>query len=226
MNFDGWFEVESINPEGDLDLASVSYSLNGGPPVAPPFGKLITSAPANSGGSADVGYSNNGTGLEPTFESYSFPLPVEAQNQADVRIHFQFDSMDTLFNGFRGFAVDSVSISTNDSPLTQTFENGLGTWNADAASGPGAPFWHILNNPQNISVATPEINPDLVTLPDSGALPAPPLNGGSHVAWFGDDVSGTFCGPDYANRFVAPPPFVPPVVPPPAPPNPVGKSVV
>ncbi|MBA3262060.1 MAG: hypothetical protein H0T69_06270 [Thermoleophilaceae bacterium] len=46
-------------------------------------------------------------------------------------------------------------------------------------------------------VKAPQINPELVTLPDSGALPAP---FGSGFAWFGDDVTGTFCGPDYANR--------------------------
>jgi hypothetical protein len=42
----------------------------------------------------------------------------------------------------------------------------------------------------------PEINPNLVTLSDSGALPTPT---GGGFAWFGDNASGTYCGPDYGN---------------------------
>ena len=46
-----------------------------------------------------------------------------------------------------------------------------------------------------VSVANPGINPNLVTLPDSGDLPA--AFDGSNYAWFGDTTSGTFCGADW-----------------------------
>ena len=55
----------------------------------------------------------------------------------------------------------------------------------------------MVTNQQNLAVS-PQINPDLVTLPDSGALPD--TASGSGFAWFGDNASGTYCGPDYANR--------------------------
>jgi hypothetical protein len=54
-------------------------------------------------------------------------------------------------------------------------------------------------DPAAISIKSPEINPDLVTLSpgDNGALPV----NGTRYAWFGSTDSGTFCGPDFALRF-------------------------
>jgi sugar lactone lactonase YvrE len=53
--------------------------------------------------------------------------------------------------------------------------------------------WHVQNDPQDISMSS-AITPTLVTIPtgDSGSLPA--ATSGSHVAWFGDSSSGTYCG--------------------------------
>jgi len=69
-------------------------------------------------------------------------------------------------------------------------------------------FWHQVANPQTISVyhagaATPEdppndINPDLVTLPDtndSGRAYLGSAYGGSHVFWYGVDDYGCFIDP-------------------------------
>src|SRR3954452_3937398 len=61
--------------------------------------------------------------------------------------------------------------------------NGLNGWTADG-------LWHLKQNPQNTSVIS-GINPELVTLPDSGALL--PAASGSHVVWFGQDSTGTYC---------------------------------
>ena len=81
----------------------------------------------------------------------------------------------------------SASASAQATPVLQTgFEGGLAPgWTADG-------LWHAQSNPQAISVLSPTINPDLVTLPDAGALPS--AFEGSSVAWFGDASSGTFCG--------------------------------
>lgn len=69
--------------------------------------------------------------------------------------------------------------------VEQGFEGGLGGWSATG-------LWHAQSSPQTISVLSPQVNPNLVTLPDSGGLPS--AFGGSGVAWFGDASSGTFCG--------------------------------
>ena len=47
-----------------------------------------------------------------------------------------------------------------------------------------------------MSVKSPEINPNLVTLPDSRRAAARPRHA---LAWFGNLDSGTFCGPDFAD---------------------------
>ncbi len=69
--------------------------------------------------------------------------------------------------------------------LQEGFESGLNGWTVDG-------LWHVQANPQTISVLSPQVNPNLVSLPDGGGLPA--AFAGSRVAWFGDATSGTFCG--------------------------------
>lgn len=76
--------------------------------------------------------------------------------------------------------------------LSENFEGTSG----GAWIGSDAGFWHIQPTPQVISVI-PDINPRLVTLPDSGQLPS--AFEGSKVAWFGEASTGTFCGSDYAT---------------------------
>lgn len=75
--------------------------------------------------------------------------------------------------------------------LSQNWETGLGSW---TASG----FWHVQTNPQEISVLSPEINPDLVTLPDSGQLPE--AHSGNAAAWFGEALTGTYCGAGFISE--------------------------
>jgi hypothetical protein len=111
-----------------------------------------------------------------------------------VQVRIRFATVDSLYQGFRGVAVDEISI--DGLGPTEGFESAT-NWTLDPASGPGAPSWRILNNPQDVSVKNPEVNPNLVTLPDSGARPE--AAAGTNVAWFGNAESGTFCGPDFAN---------------------------
>jgi hypothetical protein len=202
IEFQGWFEIESIAP-GSFDTMTVEYSLDTNPGAWFPFGDLTDPGQVqpNTTSGPDLPYSNNGTSAPPSFQTFAFELPPEALDQT-VQVRIRFATVDQTYQGFRGLAVDNVNISAESTNQTETFENGPGAWTFEAASGPGAPFWQVLNNPQNVSVASPLINPDLVTLPDSGALP--PAFGGQAVAWFGNVASGTFCGPDFGNRFQFP----------------------
>ncbi len=68
--------------------------------------------------------------------------------------------------------------------LSENFETGAPGWTTTG-------FWHIQDHPETISVLNPAINPSLVTLPDSGQLPA--AFSGTHVAWFGAADTGTYC---------------------------------
>ncbi|MDX6542357.1 MAG: hypothetical protein QOI71_3967, partial [Gaiellales bacterium] len=72
-------------------------------------------------------------------------------------------------------------------------DGGLDGWtlqtnDATPTTGDGN-LWHIESN--STSSVSSDINPPLVTLPDSGAIPA--ANSGVNDAWFGDASSGTFC---------------------------------
>lgn len=78
-------------------------------------------------------------------------------------------------------------------PLTQGFEDG------EAAGWTRTGMWHVQAEPQTVRVV-PEIRDRLVTLPDDGWLPAAPQ--GNHVAWFGEEVTGTYCGSDFADGTV------------------------
>jgi hypothetical protein len=209
VNFQGWFEIESVAPT-TFDTINVEYSLDpgaGGVRNWIPFGALTDAnqgVPANAGGGPDQPYSNNGTNVAPSFQAYSFPLPNEALNQPGTQVRIHFDTGDETYQGFRGVGVDSFAITNTN--VSANFE-GQGTpagWGLDPAGGPGGPFWQVLTNPQNVSIKSPEINPDLVTLSagDNGALPAPPPGSSANTryAWFGNTDSGTFCGPDYALR--------------------------
>jgi len=77
--------------------------------------------------------------------------------------------------------------STSAELFKELFETGAAGW---TTSG----MWHVQNNPQNVSVVS-GINPELVTLPDAGALL--PAFGGTHNAWFGEAATGTYCGTDW-----------------------------
>jgi hypothetical protein len=76
-----------------------------------------------------------------------------------------------------------------DAPLTQRFEDGAPAWTTTG-------MWHVQADPQTISVI-PAIADQLVVLPDAGALPT--AVDGSHVAWFGEAATGTYCGIDFAD---------------------------
>jgi hypothetical protein len=147
--------------------------------------------------SPEQGWSNNGFFTTPTFQSYDIPLPAGA-GPTGVMVRFRFDTGDGAYQGFRGVGVDNISLPTTSGPLTEDFESSP-SWTFDPEPAPGAPFWHVIANSDGIEVINPDIDPNLVTLPpgDSGAIPA--AASGSQYAWFGDNTTGTFCGPDYTT---------------------------
>lgn len=56
--------------------------------------------------------------------------------------------------------------------------------------------WHVLDGPQNICLLNPDINPDLITIPDTNPGCLPTAHGGTHAWWFGGDSRGSFLGDD------------------------------
>lgn len=206
IDFRGWFEIESVAP-GSFDNITVEYTTPADAGVWTTIDNLPSSSqstPATPGG-ADQPYSNLGTNVTPAFQPYTFNLPLDTNGVAGVQVRIRFDTGDQTFQGFRGAGIDNLAITSSTPNITTDFENGVPPgWTFDPASGPGDPSWQVPTNPTSISVKNPEVNPQLVTLPDAGALPAPPVGGGQRYAWFGDVASGTFCGPDFASIDAAP----------------------
>lgn len=54
--------------------------------------------------------------------------------------------------------------------------------------------WHVLDGPQNICLLNPEINPDLITIPDENPGCLPTANSGTHAWWFGGNARGSYLG--------------------------------
>jgi hypothetical protein len=75
-------------------------------------------------------------------------------------------------------------------PWIDSLESGVEAWTTTG-------FWHLSFQPDHIEVLNPAINPTLVTLPDSGFLPS--AYSGNNAFWYGEDVTGTFIGRDYAQ---------------------------
>jgi hypothetical protein len=211
VSFQGWFEVESVDPINH-DQAKVQWAIPDPEfPEQTVWNDLgsMTPSDAPTGGAQDRGLSNNGPAATPSFQAYQFPpgpdpppaSPPQLPADSTVQVRFLFSTIDQLYQGFRGVGIDDVLIDTGggDPDVTENFDSGtLGAWTADRAASTGAPFWQPISQPGSIVVKSPQIAPDLVTLPagDSGALPI----SGSPYAWFGDQATGTYCGPDYANR--------------------------
>jgi hypothetical protein len=195
VNFQGWFEIESVAP-GSFDTMNFEYRSSADPAgVWNPVGDLISQANVQpTSGAPDIPYSNNGESVPPSFQAFSFDLPP---GLTGAQFRIRFDTGDTTYQGFRGLGIDDIATIAASPPASTDFNGGLGAYTVDPASGPGGPFWQVPSGPSPIVVKSPEINPDLVTLPDGGAIP---LGDGSY-AWFGRADSGTFCGPDFALRF-------------------------
>jgi hypothetical protein len=209
VSFQGWFEIESVAP-GSFDTITVEYQDPADPgtwiPVTDQNGAdILGQSQPNTANQADLPYSNRGTSVPPTFQAYTVTLPATTNNVAGIQVRIRFDTGDETYQGFRGVGIDDFTVSDLIAGTPNANFNGgvPAGWTFDPASGPGGPFWQVPASPSGIVVKSPEINPDLVTLSDGGAIP---LGNGTRYAWFGNTASGTFCGPDFALRTDLAPP--------------------
>jgi Immune inhibitor A peptidase M6 len=107
LRFRGWWEIEGVNAD-DYDVMQVEYSTDGGTSWTA-TGRLNPAD--NPAGRHDQSYSNNGLATEPGWKEYLVDLST-AIGSSNVKIRFAFDTEDSLYNGFRGWLVDDVVVST------------------------------------------------------------------------------------------------------------------
>lgn len=107
MRFRAWWEIEAVNAN-NYDIMQVEFSRDDGASwtVA---GRLNPAD--NPAGREYESYSNNGLRAEPDWKEYLVDLSP-AIGSASVKVRFSFNTVDALFNGFRGLLIDDVTIST------------------------------------------------------------------------------------------------------------------
>jgi hypothetical protein len=127
LNFTSWFEVESVDiAKYQYDQLSVGFMLvsdndsdvtlyksDGSQLTVTPnkFYSLELLNPKSEPNiqSATVPYSSQGIDAEPVWVDYKVPVDMLAGYK--VKFVFYFNSKDSLYNGFRGWGVDSVKVS-------------------------------------------------------------------------------------------------------------------
>lgn len=103
LQFAYWFEVEGEEPT-TYDLMDICISANGGTFV--PIGSL---SPIMGGGyAASIPYTSGGFDTPACWDWRSYDLAAYIGKR--IRVRFEFKTVDTSSNGFRGWFIDDVEI--------------------------------------------------------------------------------------------------------------------
>lgn len=111
LSFKTWWEIESVNPNNNgFDLMDIQVSTDGGKT----YNKLARlnplSDPQSSFHRAAIPFSNFGFNQAPAAAQQE-PITLDQYvGQANVRLKFNFNTKDHLYNGFRGWMVDDIVI--------------------------------------------------------------------------------------------------------------------
>ena len=106
LRFRAWWEIEAVNAN-NYDIMTVEYSSNGGTSWSQ-AGKLN---PANNPASKHY-QSYSTTACSQSRLEGLHRRHVSGEGFPDVKVRFTFDTDDNLYNGFRGWLVDDVAVST------------------------------------------------------------------------------------------------------------------
>lgn len=112
LRFLTWWEIEGSGAS-EYDTMKVRVSTDGGNTW-----KLVSSLnPAISSSESateKAPYSNNGFNLAPSWQAQPAINLDFAAGFSDVRLRFEFDTRDTVNNGFRGWLVDEIKIESGE----------------------------------------------------------------------------------------------------------------
>lgn len=115
LDFKTWWEIEGV--DGDAyDLMNVEISIDNGATFDPlGFGNIN---PLNDlDGEPWKSYSSGGLGQPGVWLDHSFDLTPYVGNT--VYLRFRFDTVDDLYNGFRGWFIDNVSVTDAAMPAPE-----------------------------------------------------------------------------------------------------------
>lgn len=111
LSFRTWWEIESVNPNADgFDIMAIEVSVDG--ESFTPLARLNPlSDPQTPGVNRDpIPYSNQGYNTAPGWHRpQAIPL-TDFAGESSVYLRFNFQTVDHLYNGFRGWLIDDIVI--------------------------------------------------------------------------------------------------------------------
>ncbi|UCF64541.1 MAG: T9SS type A sorting domain-containing protein [bacterium] len=112
LRFKTWWEIEGVDVDG-YDLMAMSISTDNGM-TWNPIGRGLLNPLNDVDGESWKPYSSGGLGQPGIWLDQAFDLTPWIGNT--VRLGFTFDSVDELYNGFRGWFIDDVGVSSDPFP--------------------------------------------------------------------------------------------------------------
>jgi hypothetical protein len=109
LSFWTWWEIEGVNTN-DFDLMNVEASTDTGVTWSP-IGRGVINPVNNPNGNAWKAYASGGLGQRGKWIQAFFDLTSYAGKVILVR--FRFDTGDALYNGFRGWLIDNISVTAS-----------------------------------------------------------------------------------------------------------------
>ena len=109
LSFWTWWEIEGVNTN-DYDLMNVEASTDTGV-TWNPIGRGVINPVNNPNGNAWKAYSSGGLGQKGKWVQAYFDLTPYIGKTILVR--FRFDTGDRLYNGFRGWLIDNISVTAS-----------------------------------------------------------------------------------------------------------------
>ncbi|WP_428622308.1 carboxypeptidase regulatory-like domain-containing protein, partial [Sedimenticola sp.] len=122
LRFNTWWEIEAVNPNsGGFDLMEVQVS-NDGTNWTPLARLNPLSDPQDTANRDPLAFSNTGYNSAAAWIEQD-PISLNDYRGQNIQLRFVFDTVDQLFNGFRGWMIDDVRIveEAGTFPLLTTF---------------------------------------------------------------------------------------------------------
>jgi hypothetical protein len=111
LTFRTWWEIEAVNPnENGFDLMTIEYSTDDiqWTPIAR-LNPLSDPVGLDDQDRAPLPYSNRGYNKAPAW-LWQEPIDISDLAGEQIKLRFRFNTQDELYNGFRGWLVDDISI--------------------------------------------------------------------------------------------------------------------
>ncbi len=111
LTFRTFWEIESVNPNSDgFDLMTIEASNNGGTTWTPIARLNPLSDPASLQNRDPIPFSNTGYNSAPIWSQQELIQLLDIAGSSEVMIRFSFNTVDELYNGFRGWMIDDIKI--------------------------------------------------------------------------------------------------------------------